>query len=38
MYGTIKLMLEKKMSFDALIERAGMKVGITEDGVKILRK
>jgi len=38
MYGTGKLLLDKNMSFDELINRVATKGGITEEGVKIIEK
>ena len=38
MYGTGKLLLEKNMSFDELINRVATKGGITEEGVKIIEE
>jgi len=36
LYGTAKLLLEKQMTFDALISRVATKGGITEEGAKII--
>jgi pyrroline-5-carboxylate reductase len=36
MYSTGKLLLEKEMSFDSLINRVATKGGITEEGTKII--
>jgi pyrroline-5-carboxylate reductase len=36
MYGTGKLLLEKRMAFDNLIDRVATKGGITEEGTKII--
>jgi pyrroline-5-carboxylate reductase len=38
MYGTGKLLLEKEMTFDNLIDRVATKGGITEEGTKIIEK
>ncbi|GHU77648.1 pyrroline-5-carboxylate reductase 3 [Spirochaetia bacterium] len=38
MYGTGKLLLEKGMTFDNLIDRVATKGGITEEGTKIIEK
>ena len=38
MYGTGKLLMDKNMSFDELINRVATKDGITEEGVKIIEK
>ena len=38
MYGTGKLLLEKGMSFDDLINRVATKGGITEEGTKIIEE
>jgi len=38
MYGTGKLLMDKNMSFDELINRVATKGGITEEGVKIIEK
>lgn len=38
MYGTGKLLLEKEMTFDNLINRVATKGGITEEGTKIIGK
>ncbi|GHT56680.1 pyrroline-5-carboxylate reductase 3 [Spirochaetia bacterium] len=38
MYGTGKLLLEKGMTFDNLIDRVATKGGITEEGTKIVEK
>lgn len=35
-YGTGKLMLERKMTFEELVERVATKGGITEEGTKII--
>ncbi|MDR0561852.1 MAG: hypothetical protein LBG73_04105, partial [Spirochaetaceae bacterium] len=37
-YGTEKLLLEKEMTFDNLIDRVATKGGITEEGVKIIEE
>jgi pyrroline-5-carboxylate reductase len=36
LYGTGKLLLEKKMTFEQLISRVATKGGITEEGIKII--
>lgn len=36
-YGTAKVMLEKNMGFEDMIQRVATKGGITEEGVKVLR-
>lgn len=38
LYGTSKLLYEKKISFNELISRVATKGGITEEGVKVLEK
>lgn len=38
LYATSKLLLEKEMSFEEIIERVATKRGITEEGVKVLRE
>ena len=38
LYGTAKLLAEQKMSTEELINRVATKGGITEEGVKVLRK
>lgn len=38
LYGTSRLMLEKKMDFGDVISRVATKGGITEDGVKVIEK
>ncbi len=38
MYGTSRLMLEKKMDFQDVISRVATKGGITEEGVKVIEK
>jgi pyrroline-5-carboxylate reductase len=38
MYGTGKLLLEKEMTFDNLINRVATKGGITEEGTKIIEE
>ncbi|MGB9936593.1 MAG: pyrroline-5-carboxylate reductase dimerization domain-containing protein [Methanobacterium sp.] len=38
LYGTAKLILEEKMSFNEIISRVATPGGITEEGVKILEK
>jgi pyrroline-5-carboxylate reductase len=38
MYGTGKLLLEKEITFDELINRVATRGGITEEGAKIIRK
>lgn len=37
-YGTARLMLEHKMDFEQVITRVATKGGITEEGVKVLKK
>jgi pyrroline-5-carboxylate reductase len=37
LYGTARLMLERKMNFDDIISRVATKGGITEEGVKVLK-
>jgi pyrroline-5-carboxylate reductase len=37
-YGTAKLLAEKGMDFDEVVSRVATKGGITEEGVKVLRK
>jgi pyrroline-5-carboxylate reductase len=36
LYGTLRLMLEKKMGFEQVISRVATKGGITEEGVKVI--
>lgn len=38
MYGAGKLLLEKRMTFDNLVNKVATKGGITEEGVKIIRE
>jgi len=38
MYGTGKLLMDKNMTFDELINRVATKSGITEEGVKIIEE
>jgi pyrroline-5-carboxylate reductase len=38
LYGTAKLLYEENMSFSEIISRVATKRGITEEGVKILKK
>jgi len=37
-YGTGKLLIEKQMNFDGLINRVATKGGITEEGTKIIEE
>jgi pyrroline-5-carboxylate reductase len=38
MYGTGKLLLEKEMTFDDLINRVATKGGITEEGTRVIEE